>query len=550
MFDLEQFRDLAFRRSALPDHPLRSVADAEKAVAELPVKDPLAALAELTSLAKTMNETDAFSSGRRARILFVLDEAARERWRELSGAYLAPGGRPLRKDGDVNILRAFFDSASEFVDGLAIALDHGDKSKWVGENLARINMRSLRWLARRLALAHMLRLPVTSAIWERIHRRYRLAEEASVARLAHPMFENNRFTTSVRQEYVRCLLLELANPEAMSGRDIELAFRITGRVASAARLEDARSDSTVFAVVPAGDARPALANRFGPGVVPTPLYIDTTLCLPKLRAGLERDMDRPRSEPDTLFSSEYTIGERFAMLNRLLEHWGMDPPQRRARRVMMASPARVIHGFDNIANVVPPYKQGTIPDKTIDLQIKIDDTSQTLSRAKLRAAARVGPAHVIDASNGGLGIALRPQDARWAALGVLVGVLIEPGKDWIVGVVRRLFSIDEELRVGIQVLSTQPRVLSIATETVKRDSVWEEAIRFEATFKERYKKAILLDPRADPAQGGDLLVEPGLASKGTQFDVPFAGRKQRIRVARLVHASDSYQRVVYEPLRS
>jgi len=36
MFDLEQFRDLAFRRSALPDHPLRSVRDAEKAVAELP----------------------------------------------------------------------------------------------------------------------------------------------------------------------------------------------------------------------------------------------------------------------------------------------------------------------------------------------------------------------------------------------------------------------------------------------------------------------------------------------------------------------------------
>jgi hypothetical protein len=157
---------------------------------------------------------------------------------------------------------------------------------------------------------------------------------------------------------------------------------------------------------------------------------------------------------------------------------------------------------------------------------------------------------VIDASNGGLGIAMRPVDARWAALGVLVAVLMEPGKDWIVGVVRRLFSLDEELRIGIQVLSTQPHVLSIATDTLKRDQAWEDAIRFEASFNEKYKKAILLDPRADPAAGGDLLLEARLASKGAQFDIPFGAVRQRIRVARVVHASDSYQRVVYEPLRS
>jgi len=128
-------------------------------------------------------------------------------------------------------------------------------------------------------------------------------------------------------------------------------------------------------------------------------------------------------------------------------------------------------------------------------------------------------------------------------------VLIEPGKDWIVGVVRRLFSIDEELRIGIQVLSTQPHALSIATDNLLRDQAWEEAVRFEASFKDKYKKAILLDPRADPAAGGDLLLEAGLASKGTQFDIPLAGLKQRIRVARLAHAGDSYQRVVYEPLK-
>ncbi|MBV9360632.1 MAG: hypothetical protein JO292_04510 [Betaproteobacteria bacterium] len=408
----------------------------------------------------------------------------------------------------------------------------------------------MRWLGRRLALAHMLHLPVTGAIWEKIHRRHRLAEEANVARVAQPVFEHNRYPTSVRQEYVRNLLLELAAPDSMTGREVELAFRITGRMAPAARLDNTRSDSTVFAVIPAGDGLPMLARQVESGLASSAFFLDTTLCLPKLRAGLERDMDRPKDEADTLFSGEYTIGERYAMLNRLISHWGMDPPQRRSRRVMMASRARVISGFSNIANVLPAFDQGVAEKKSIDLQIKIDDTSQALSRAKLRAAQRVGPAHVIDASNGGLGIALRPQDAKWAAMGVLVGVLIEPGKDWVVGVVRRLFSLDEELRIGIQVLSTLPHVLSIATETIKRDQIWEDAMRHEANFSDRYKKAILLDPRGNPNVGGDLVLEPGLASKGTQFDVPLEKGVQRIRVTHVAHEGETYQRVVYEPIKT
>jgi hypothetical protein len=396
----------------------------------------------------------------------------------------------------------------------------------------------------------MLHMPVTGGIWERIHRRYGLAEQAGVATIVQPVFEGNRHPSCVRQEYIRCLLLELAHPDGMTGREVELAFRVTGRVASAARLERTRSDSTVFAVVPAGDGRPMPAKRLESGLASTAFYLDTTLCLPKLRVGLERDMDRPRNEPDTLYSGEYTIGERFAMLNRLLELWGMDPPQRRQRRVSMASPARVISGFDNVANVLPAYAPDTVPDKAIDLQFKIDDTSQTLSRAKIRAASRVGPGRVVDASNGGLQLALKPHDAKWAALGALCAVCIEPGKDWVVGVVRRLWSIEGEMRVGVQVLSLLPRVVALATETLKQGSVWEEAMKHEATYSDRYKKAIILDPRAIASDGGDLIVEPELASKGTQFDIPLPTGALRIRVTRMLHTGETYQRVVYEPLRN
>lgn len=550
--DLDRFRNLAFRRPRLPDHPLQTVADAQAAVEELAHHAAHAALAELTNLARTMNETESFTPGRRAQILLKLDEAARPLWRELGGEYLAAGGRPLARDGDPNILRAMFDSASEFANGFAITRDdHAQRpSAWVQKNLALVFLRNMRWNARRLALAHMLHLPVAGAIWERIHLLHRLAEENQIARFVQPVFAGNRFSSSVRQEYARCLLLELSAPESMPGRQVELAFRVTGRVASAVRLEAQKTSSTAFAVVPAGDSRPVTVQKLGPNIVPAPLYIDASLVLPKLRAGLERDMGRDDSEPDTLYGGDFTLRERFAMMNRLLEHWGMDPPQRRARRITMASPARVISGFESVVNVLPALCDMSRHAKSIDLQLKIDDTTRTLTRARLRAAAKVGAARVIDASNGGLGIAIRRQDARWAVHGTLVGVLIEPGKDWVIGVLRRIFSIDEEIRLGIQVLSTRPQVMSFSPETIKRDSVWEEAMRFEATFKERYRKAILLDPASAPPGSGELLLEPATATKGSQFDVPCGSGVQRIRVARVLHANEGYQRVLFETLAS
>lgn len=542
VFDLERFREVAFGANPRPDHALATVAEAEAIVGRLQRDDPALALGELTGWTRSMNEADAFTPGRRARVLLVLDDAARSLWRELSYLYLAPHGRPLAKDGDQSILRAMFDSASEFTNGFGIALDAAgeDGSAWLQKNVARIYVRNMRWLARRLALAHMLHLPVAGALWERIHRLYGMAEARKVARAAVPVFEGNRHPSSVRQEYVRAVLLELAAPESMTGRQVELAYRVTGRVAPNVKLEPKATDATPFAVVPAGDSRPVLVSRLGATASPAPIYVDTSLVLPKLRAGLERDMGRDPSEPDTLYSSEFTLGERFAMMKRLLDHWGMDPPRRRAKRVSMAAPARVVSGFEHVVEVLPPMTQA-LPavERRLDLQLKIDDTTQTLKRAKVRAAARVGPARVIDASNGGLGIALRPADAKWAAHNVLVAVLIEPGEDWVIGVVRRIFTIEDELRLGVQVLSTRAKVLSLSTDTVKRDSVWEDAIRFEATFKERYRKAIWL---AD----GDALLEPKLASRGAQFDVPEARGMQRIRVTRLLHDSDHYQRALFE----
>lgn len=549
-FDLSRFRELAFGRSTLPDHPLQTVEDAKKMLAGLPAADPDACLAELTNWARSMNETAAFEPARRARILMILDDAARPSWRLMAERYLAPGGRPSeRRDGDKAILRALFDSATEFNNGFAIALDE-EPGDWIRRNHALLHVRVLRWLGRRLTLSYMLHLSAGAAIWERLHWRHQNAEQLAVARAIVPAFESDRLPSSPRQEYLRALLLELAQPESMRPRLVELAYRITGRIAASVELETARSDAAAFGVVPAGDARPCPLARLPSRPAAAPLYIGTASCLAKLRSLLERDMGRDPAEPDTLFGGAYTLRERFAVLNRLLEHWGMDPPQRRTKRIAMASAARVIHGYEAIAAVAPPWSDAEpgARGKARDLQLMIDDTTTRLKRSQLRAATRQGPARILDASTGGLGLAMRRADAPWAAHGVLVGVLIEPSKEWLLGVVRRVFAAEDELRLGVQVLTTKPRAMVLSTETIRRDSVWEEAMWHEATFKERFKRALLLEPQGAPLRGADVLLPASLASRNSQFEVFIPGGSQRICVTQLRESNEHYQHAAFEPL--
>ncbi len=551
-FNLKRFRDLAFGRAPLPDHPMRTLDEARRMLALLPDDDAEASLADLTRWTVSMNETESFTPGRRALVLMLLDDAARAQWRALGTRYLAPKDAPAEyQDGNPAILRAMLDSATEFAAGFAITLDDSEhSSRWVVENQARLMIRSMRWLGRRLALSHMLQVPYTLGIWELLHRRREIAEVRGLAATAIPAYEGVKYTTSVNREYLRSLLLELAAPDSVRARQTELIYRVAARMATAARLENEPTSETAFGVIPAGDARPVPVDRVKPGAA-APLYINAVNCLPRLRAALERDQGRNPTDEDTLFGRGFTIRERHAAVARLLDYWGLNPPQRRSRRIPLALAARVVGGFNNVVGVVPMLagiqsKQASSEARSA-IRLLLSETSKSLKRTTLRAA-RVEPARVIDASTGGLGLAIRRADAVWTKHGMLLAVMIEPGKDWFVGVLRRIFSIDDELRLGIQILTPRPRKILLHAPVTRDHMVWEEVIRGEKNFAENFKYCILLEPQGLPLAAADLLLPPGMATKGAQFNLPLASGQQRLSIARLHVDSEFFQRALFEPL--
>ena len=550
-FDIARFRELAFGRSALPDHPLQDEKAVQKMLEEVPA-DPLTGLAELTHWAVSINLDSSFTTERRGRVLMALDIAARPFWSGLAAQYLAPDANPSEgRDGDPAILRAMLDSAVAFGTGYGFSLDAGDKaSRWVEGNLGQLALRRARWLGRRFTLANMLHLPNIDDTWEDLHLLYMMSEARQILRNVTQTDSGGPFTSSVKQEYTRILLTDMAGLDALSGREIDLAYRVAGRIAVNARLEPEPIPGAICAIELRGSSRPIAVRRLAE--TPTKvLYLDAFNCLSRLKAFMERDMDADLSGPDTLFGSGYTLRERNAMLNRLIDLWGPTPPQRRSKRVPFKVTALIRGGFNSSVDVIQPLEQGDYksPAETASaLQIVLDPGAPAAKPVGIKKALESARVRLVDASVGGLGLLVPRNEAPWARLGVLIAVYVEPGPDWVVGVLRRISAVGDMLGLGLAVFSRQPKLVWFHLETTGYTSVWEEEKRMDRNFLEHFQRGILMDADCAPLGPGELLLAPGVGERGSRLDIPFAQGLQRIRITAVREASEDFHRVAFESL--
>lgn len=218
----------------------------------------------------------------------------------------------------------------------------------------------------------------------------------------------------------------------------------------------------------------------------------------------------------------------------------------------MSLPVRVVAGYEEVLEMVPALEKGKAPEGAghHELQLRIDDTTRTLKRSALRAAqhARQSAAVVklVDASAGELGLAAPRVSSDWARPGTLVAVQIEPGHEWVVGVLRRVFALGEELRLGMQVLSAHPRSVALRAEVRGGSGAWETELRYDRNAPERLKRGILLDPAALAGGAGAMLLPARLAVEGSALDLLLAAREQAVRVTRLIDDNEGFQRASFE----
>jgi len=546
--DLSRLRDLAFGGAA--DHPLGREPEVEKMIAELPA-DAAGALAELTHQVVSVNQTDSFSPEQRARVLTAMDVAAHDKWRQISSDYFAPNRIPAEgREMDAAAFRLLQEIALEFARGYALCLGgQGLDSAWIRKNLALVLLRWIIWVARKLTLAHMLHHPNAELIWEDAHLVYALARDLQVLDTPQRAFPHDTIATTIKQEYIRLVLMEISGHDTMGPRETELAFRLTGRVAASVRLEPQPLPEALYAIVPKGISRPVLVRRLTS--VENTLFLDTTQCLAKLQGVLNRDPGVRPDDPDPLFQRDFTVRESLLMAQRMSEYWGPNPPKRRSQRVTLDAPALLRFGLDNTVEAVATLDQGPLMKKeaaALKARLQAEAANQKNPQARPVKSIPEIQVQLVDASAAGLGLRVPRKDAAWVRLGTLMAIYVEPGPDWVVGALRRIGAEGNMLRFGVRILGRRAKLAWFHPRSAAQAKVLEHEDRGDKEFQEFYQQGVLLDVDFATTEVGEMLVPHGAVKIGQCLEFPFETGVRHVRLTGMREATKGFDRVAFDVL--
>ena len=548
-------------RQPLPNHPMATIDEAKALLWQLEGAAPGAAVADMTNWFRSFSVHDGFTPGRRARVLLLIGAAMQLHWKTLAHEYLAPDDVPLeQRPGNAKLLQLMLAaSAAESTAFETCFVEGAPDSRWLEENLAVVLVRWIRSLVRGTTLSHMLQQPVPEGVWVKINFAYRRACRSKVEGRAVSAFGEQKRRGSVRQELIRGALIELASPDRLKNREIELIYRIAARFASAVQLVSTPNPDYMYVLNPETDTGPVSLKRI-PGQRPGLLYFDMMNCIAQMQPFYESGRGGTATAPDSRFSSEFTVREGNIMLKHALACWGSHPPERKENRIRLTGEAKVAHGLEQTQGLCALYDQrGWSTDNarevkndarsegdTNRLRIEFDDkkVAETITTAKVE---REVSARLLDASASGLGLELAPADARWAKVGVLVGIFAGSARDWVVGVIRRVRVTEQALSVGVEILCHRPRVAWLGIAPSERETVWQEAVNQERNFDTHFTRAILLtEPPLEAGITGDMLLPLNCVKPGVGLELPLADKVVRLRVREVHSAPEDYARVRVE----
>lgn len=543
-----------------PQHPMGSTREARKMLAELDADDPHKAFEEITFWLGAAADATGYALKERVAAIALLDEAAQQFQRRFSHDYLTASRMHKMQENRLWL------AVSEFSKRLAAAYllcigeyEAGAKgAEQVNDELPVVAARAMRALGTQNKWLHFRYRLADERVWGDIARIYRFAEAKLFARSLVLPYPDAAAPSSVQQELLKILMLEISSPDRLVPAQIEMADRLASHLVSSFVFGEAVDDANYCFDLAArkpparlvkGERLDVMKRVFGAGSAPQKIG----LLLQQVETG---------TLPQELALGEIVrTDDLLDLLRHLVQTWSQHPPQRKHERKKQVSRLSVVHGIAEIRRKIAGTETASQPamlenrdlfyQERADLKLYGFVTEKTKQMMAQSAAKATEAKHEIVAegaeswvmenvSECGFG-AVIPQFAEdWLKLGALIGLRAEAGTQWNVGVVRRV-GRDARMKVyiGIETLAHVPvsaRLRALSGQA----SVWDKISDAEAR---EYVYAILLPASGHCLQQDCLLLEPGTFDVHKTCELIVGGDRRLIKLTGVLERGDDFERV-------
>jgi hypothetical protein len=275
--------------------------------------------------------------------------------------------------------------------------------------------------------------PVDPTLWGRLGALYAQAEKGGFSSKLVAIYPGVAGNSSVEREYLSVLMLGMSATDSLLPRKLEVAERIVSSFAQYFVLQKQLAKGCHYHVDLAV-ARPPARLMARVGSVPTVRYFGPGAACDVAEKVIGEITDRGAVPSDLNLGGNYEPSLVIEVLRHLARYWAPVPPSRIEERRRSFARINIVHDFDEILAIIA----GGPKDMT---DLSFDQHIETWT--------------VENESENGYGAIIPPSKADWLKVGTLLGIKLEDGNAWGVGIVRRLSNdpTQQQRYVGIQTLA-------------------------------------------------------------------------------------------------
>jgi len=529
-----------------PDHPMFDVKEARKLLADLPKGDAFKALEEITSWLTSVKDTSGFRPEVRTEIIMLLDETGQPLHAELLRLYLgAPHLQDFQGLRQWQGIHGFMRALAEAYAACISEYQQAEKKPWyLKENMPVICVRLLRAVAERMKLEMMRYVEVEQSAWDHLCSCYSFAEANQLADSMVYAYPRQIIHTSPQRELLRAVMLYVSSPDTLAPDQIEVSYRIAGRLVSFFDLKTAPDpDCAHFIDLSKPGAPGNIDNKLQ--ATPAMRFFGAIKAVPKIKGIIEQN-ERSLIQQEQRFGNEFTPAGKLTVLKHLQIYWGKDQPHRHQERKGISAAIEVVHSFRAISQLVTRIDL----NRVVNLSEK--DAAALKEQTKIDLAAADDIKYttetwaVSDVSADGIGGMIPKAAGTWVKIGELCGLKSQNGQLWWVGMIRRLQTDSKgTVHVGIEILAKKPLSVWLRAlgKGAEKASNWETS---SGSFEYDYLPVILLPDVYNSYVNATMLMESGSYTPDNIYEMMMGEKSRDIKLAGLLAEGEDYEQVSFQ----
>ncbi len=524
-----------------PDHPMYDLEEAKRLLDELAQDDVPKSLEEITFWLDSIKNAAGFSTELRTATIMLLDEAGQPRQAELLQRYLS--APHLHDFQGLHLWQGIHSFAQALTAAYAASICEYQRTEkrsfGIKERISLICVRQLRAVSEQMELELIRYIEVDPGIWQMLCACYRFAEAEQCAESMVFAYPGHVIHTNSQRELLRALVLYISSPATLAADQIDVSYRIAGRLSSFFDLKSTADADCPYLFDLSANAPPHKMENDQP-VIPSNRFFGSTRALPSLKKIIEQNENDPAWQ-ERRFGSDFTPAGKLTVLKHLMIYWAAEPPHRHMERRDINATIEVTRGFRVISQIVTHINAGHVAE---------EDAGASRAKIGLAAAADIAYTteawNISDMSTAGIGATLTGGQGGWVKIGDLCAIKPQSGQQWWVGMIRRLHTdSDGKIHVGIELLAKRPvsvwlRVLGKGAELA---SNWESS---SGSFAYDYLPIILLPDEHNAYLNATMLMESGSFVADTLYQVMMGEKSRDIKLTKLIAEGEDYEQVGFE----